>query len=287
MIGLHFFNPAQRMQLLEIIARRRHPTRRSRRASLRAPHQEDPHHRQRRPRVLRVAPADRAHERFGLLMADASTRAIEAAMVDFGMPWGRRLVGSHGIDINTTSTDLREAAGERWKVHPLTEAIFKTAATAARPAPATWTTAAHARSQPQGGRGRPGLPAGARHPAEKSPPAGDVDLMLAAAITRPLHDRGGDLRPAWDMDLAMIYGTGFPAYSRGILRYADRWGAESVLRKLSALEQQYGAHFKPLNCYATWPPTKILQGLNHPLLRILYPLIFNLKFNTKNFTFKT
>jgi len=38
----------------------------------------------------------------------------------------------------------------------------------------------------------------------------------------------------------MIYGTGFPPYRGGILRYADKWGVKSVYEKLVDLEKQYG-----------------------------------------------
>jgi len=48
-----------------------------------------------------------------------------------------------------------------------------------------------------------------------------------------------------DMDLAMIYGTGFPPFRGGILRYADTWGVSNVHEKLKALERRYGLHFKP------------------------------------------
>jgi 3-hydroxyacyl-CoA dehydrogenase len=49
------------------------------------------------------------------------------------------------------------------------------------------------------------------------------------------------------MDLAMIYGTGFPPYRGGILRYADKWGLKKVYQKLVGLEKQYGPRFKPSN----------------------------------------
>jgi 3-hydroxyacyl-CoA dehydrogenase len=48
-----------------------------------------------------------------------------------------------------------------------------------------------------------------------------------------------------DMDLAMIYGTGFPPYRGGILRYADKWGLKNVYNKLVDFEKQYGPRFKP------------------------------------------
>ena len=70
--------------------------------------------------------------------------------------------------------------------------------------------------------------------------------MLAVAINEAalMIEEGICDRPQ-DMDLAMIYGTGFPPYRGGILRYADKWGAKNVYEKLQALEKQYGLRFRP------------------------------------------
>jgi 3-hydroxyacyl-CoA dehydrogenase len=75
-----------------------------------------------------------------------------------------------------------------------------------------------------------------------------VDLMLANAVNEAAYmiEEGVCDRPR-DMDLAMIYGTGFPPYRGGILRYADHWGLNNVYEKLVALEEQYGIRFKPAN----------------------------------------
>ena len=48
-----------------------------------------------------------------------------------------------------------------------------------------------------------------------------------------------------DMDLAMIYGTGFPPYRGGILRYADAWGIRRVHEYLENLEAEHGIRFQP------------------------------------------
>jgi len=73
-----------------------------------------------------------------------------------------------------------------------------------------------------------------------------VDLMLANAINEAAYmiEEGICDRPQ-DMDLAMIYGTGFPPYRGGILRYADAWGIKNVNKKLEELEGKYGVRFKP------------------------------------------
>jgi len=73
-----------------------------------------------------------------------------------------------------------------------------------------------------------------------------VDLMLANAINEAAYmmEEGICDRPQ-DMDLAMIYGTGFPPFRGGILRYADKWGLDKVYATLKKLEKTYGVHFKP------------------------------------------
>jgi 3-hydroxyacyl-CoA dehydrogenase len=75
-----------------------------------------------------------------------------------------------------------------------------------------------------------------------------TDTLLALGINEAalMIEEGICDRPQ-DMDLAMIYGTGFPPYRGGILRYADKWGLKNVHEKLAALEKQYGVRFKPAN----------------------------------------
>ena len=73
-----------------------------------------------------------------------------------------------------------------------------------------------------------------------------VATMLALGINDAalMIEEGTCDRPE-DMDLAMIYGAGFPSYRGGILRYADTWGINIVYNKLVDLESRYGLRFKP------------------------------------------
>jgi 3-hydroxyacyl-CoA dehydrogenase len=70
--------------------------------------------------------------------------------------------------------------------------------------------------------------------------------MLALGINEAalMMEQGICDRPQ-DMDLAMIYGTGFPPYRGGILRYADSWGLKNVHETLLSLEERYGPRFGP------------------------------------------
>ena len=73
-----------------------------------------------------------------------------------------------------------------------------------------------------------------------------VNRMLARAINEAVYmiQEGICDRPQ-DMDLAMIYGTGFPPYRGGILRYADAWGIHNVYEHLVKLEAEHGVRFSP------------------------------------------
>ena len=251
MIGLHFFNPAQRMQLLEIICAQKtsDPTLATSVAFARVI--------KKIPIVVHDGPGFYvSRQLLGLmsgsvyLMADGvDPAAIEAAMVDFGMPMGPAALSDlTGIDINYhVNKTFEQRLGERWKVHPLTEVIYRTGCYGRKTGSGymDYSGPTPVPNPKVGDAVRNYLNAQGVTPQKASAQA-IIDLMLAAAINEAafMIEEGICDRPQ-DMDLAMIYGTGFPPYRGGILRYADRWGVQNVQRKLAELEKQYGAHFKP------------------------------------------
>jgi 3-hydroxyacyl-CoA dehydrogenase/enoyl-CoA hydratase/3-hydroxybutyryl-CoA epimerase len=48
-----------------------------------------------------------------------------------------------------------------------------------------------------------------------------------------------------EIDGGMIFGTGFPPFRGGLLRYADRIGIREVVVKLEELQEKHGERFKP------------------------------------------
>ena len=46
------------------------------------------------------------------------------------------------------------------------------------------------------------------------------------------------------LDMAMVMGTGFPAFRGGLLRYADALGIAEVVKRLAVLETRFGERFK-------------------------------------------
>ncbi len=69
-----------------------------------------------------------------------------------------------------------------------------------------------------------------------------VMIMLKEAI---LCLEEGIVRRPRDVDAGMIFGTGFPPFRGGLLRYADQLGASVCLEKMTQLSDQYGPRFSP------------------------------------------
>ena len=251
MIGLHFFNPAHRMQLLEIICAEKtsDQTLSTSVAFARAL--------KKIPIVVNDGPGFYVSRQLGGLMGGAvyltadgvDGALIEEAMTDFGMPMGpATLADLTGIDINYhVNKTFEQRLGERYKVHPLTERIYQTGCYGRKTGAGYFDY--------RGDKPVPNqkvLEAIIQYLQEtevvpKEVSKQDVvELMLANAINEAAYmiQEGICDRPQ-DMDLAMIYGTGFPPYRGGILRYADSWGLKSVYEKLGALERHYGPRFKP------------------------------------------
>ncbi|NBT58978.1 fatty acid oxidation complex subunit alpha FadJ, partial [bacterium] len=53
------------------------------------------------------------------------------------------------------------------------------------------------------------------------------------------------VRNVSDIDVGMIFGTGFAPFRGGLLKYADSLGAETILSDLDIFARKYGERFKP------------------------------------------
>ncbi|MDJ0816606.1 MAG: 3-hydroxyacyl-CoA dehydrogenase NAD-binding domain-containing protein [Desulfobacterales bacterium] len=251
MIGLHFFNPAHRMQLLEIIcaAKTSDQTLATSVAFARAIRKI--------PIVVNDGPGFYVSRQLGGLFGGAvyltadgvDGAAIEAAILEFGMPMGpAALADLTGIDINYhVNKTFEKRLGERYKIHPLTELIFQTGCYGRKTGAGYFD---YGGDQPVPNPKVTEVVQNYRRDLGVQPKAMSkediTDAMLALGINEAalMMEEGICDRPQ-DMDLAMIYGTGFPPYRGGVLRYADKWGLKNVYDKLLTLEQQYGPRFKP------------------------------------------
>jgi len=251
MIGTHFFNPAHRMQLLEVIcaAKTSDQTLATIVAFSRAI--------KKIPIVVNDGPGFYVSRQLGGLIGGAvylsadgvDGAVIEEAITDFGLPMGpATLADLTGIDINYhVNKTFEKRLGQRYKVHPLTELIYQTGCFGRKTGAGYFD---YSGDQPVP---NPKVVSVVQKYLQDNRIAlremskdEIIDAMLSLGINEAalMIEEGICDRPR-DMDLAMIYGTGFPPYRGGILRYADKWRLKNVYKKLVNLEKQYGPRFKP------------------------------------------
>jgi 3-hydroxyacyl-CoA dehydrogenase/enoyl-CoA hydratase/3-hydroxybutyryl-CoA epimerase len=85
------------------------------------------------------------------------------------------------------------------------------------------------------------------NPPKKEMPREEIQDRLALVMVneavRTLEE--GVLRGPRDGDVGAVFGIGFPPFRGGPFWYVDRTGAQAVLDRLRALEQRFGARYRP------------------------------------------
>jgi 3-hydroxyacyl-CoA dehydrogenase/enoyl-CoA hydratase/carnithine racemase len=251
MIGLHFFNPAERMQLLEIICGKNtsDQTLATSVGFARAIRKV--------PIVVNDGPGFYVSRQLAALIGESTfmigegvdPARIEEAMLEFGMPMGPATLSDlTGIDIGYhVGKNFEKSFGERWKMSSVYERVYETGCYG-RKTGAGWYDYSGDEPVPN----PKVLEVVDRYLKEQGvatkevPSQEIVDRMLSRAINEAAYMIREEIcdRPQ-DMDLAMIYGTGFPPYRGGILRYADAWGIRTVYEHLVNLEAEHGIRLKP------------------------------------------
>jgi 3-hydroxyacyl-CoA dehydrogenase/enoyl-CoA hydratase/carnithine racemase len=254
MIGLHFFNPAERMQLLEVVSGRQ-----SSNTAL-ATAVDFSRRIKKIPVVVNDGPGFYVSRQLNALMGECNFMlgegypmgSVDGSLVEFGMPMGPlTLHDLTGIDIGYhVACNFENAFGKRWKVSELHKRIYETGCYGRKTGSGYYDYSGEKPSpNPKV------LEVIDRYLQEKGIkriPVSEVDLqqfierMMARAINEAAYmmEEGICDRP-WDIDLAMVYGCGFPAYKGGIMRYADAWGLENVLAALEAYTKVHGERFRP------------------------------------------
>jgi len=251
MIGLHFFNPAERMQLLEIICGKETSD------QTLATSVGFARTIRKVPIVVNDGPGFYVSRQLSALLGESTflvgegvdPSRIEEAILEFGMPMGPATLSDlTGIDIGYhVLKNFEQSFGKRWKMSPIYERIYQTGCYG-RKTRAGWYEYSGEEPVPN----PKVLKVVDRYLKEKGiapkevPSQEILDRMLARAINEAVYMiREGICDRPQDMDLAMIYGTGFPPYRGGILRYADAWGIRNVYEHLVNLEAEHGIRFKP------------------------------------------
>jgi 3-hydroxyacyl-CoA dehydrogenase/enoyl-CoA hydratase/3-hydroxybutyryl-CoA epimerase len=250
--GFHFFNPVDRMPLVEVIRGRR--TSDSTVATLTALARRLG----KTPIVCRDGAGFLVNRLLGrylneashLLAEGLSVQRCDLVAVDFGMPMGPiRLLDEVGIDVAAkVAAILAEELGDRYHSNNLLERAV-----------------GDGRLGRKAGKGFYRYPAGRRkgRRSEKvDPEAAQLietggrayrgsDREVVERLIYVMIDEAarcldeGIVRAAGDVDLGMIFGTGFPAFRGGLLYYADSLGPRTICETLTRLSETASPRFAP------------------------------------------
>jgi 3-hydroxyacyl-CoA dehydrogenase / enoyl-CoA hydratase / 3-hydroxybutyryl-CoA epimerase len=248
-LGLHFFNPVHRMQLVEIVIARQTSPEVVQRA-LRFVQQIG-----KLPVIVKDSPGFLVNrilmpylvEAGNLFEAGASVTDLDEAMLDFGMPMGpMRLLDEVGIDVALhVAHTLAASYPDRMKVPARMSKMVEAGLLGRKSGRGFYLHEKGKDPQPNasvaGGMSSLGPSQGGRL-SRKDLQERMVFLMINEAA-RCLEEQ--IVTEPEDVDFAMIMGTGFAPFRGGPLRYADTLGASSIVGDMDRLVNSGATHFAP------------------------------------------
>jgi 3-hydroxyacyl-CoA dehydrogenase/enoyl-CoA hydratase/3-hydroxybutyryl-CoA epimerase len=246
--GLHFFNPVERMPLVEIV---------------RAPETSDETvaalyalalRLDKKPVVVRDGPgflvnrilARYLDEAAHLYAEGVEVAGVDEAMTSFGMPVGPfALLDDVGLDVAAgVARVMAGAFPARMEPGPVLEVLRARGRTGRKAGRGFYLYEGTKRKGPD-----PALRSELGHPPAPRalPPAVEIEHRLIYPMvdeaSRCLAE--GVVESAAQVDLAMIAGTGFPPFRGGLLRYADAVGVGGVYGVLERLAASAGPRLSP------------------------------------------
>ena len=169
-----------------------------------------------------------------------SVECIDEVLKDFGMPMGPfTLADEVGLDIGQKVSDiLYEAYGERMKPSPVLRKMTEENWLGKKTGKGFYLHKGKKRSL------NPKLKSlqSAKETLDKRTILDRAILIMVNEASRCLEEK--IVANARYLDMAMVMGTGFPAFRGGLLRYADSLGIPEVVKRLAALEALFGERFE-------------------------------------------
>ena len=247
-VGIHYFNPVHRMQLVEIV--------RGPRTSPAALDAALGYVKAigKLPVLVKDSPGFLVNrillpymvEAVRLFHEGVSAERLDHLMLDFGMPMGpARLSDEVGLDVaQHVAIDLQNRLA---KPVPITDTLAQMIAKG-------WLgrksgTGFYVFPSEKGAKERPHPDVAFLQTAGKGKLQDDatrLDRMLLVMINeaaRVLEE--GVVEAPEDVDFGMIFGTGWAPFRGGPLRYADTLGAAEIVQRLRRLQNEVAPHFEP------------------------------------------
>jgi 3-hydroxyacyl-CoA dehydrogenase/enoyl-CoA hydratase/3-hydroxybutyryl-CoA epimerase len=246
-VGMHFFNPVEKMPLVEVVRGRKTSDETVAAAAALSRKLN------KLPVTVNDGPGFLVNrilmpylgEAARLLEQGSAVQDIDRALARFGMPMGAFiLLDEIGIDIAYKVADiLHRGLGERVKPSPLLGALYKEGYYGKKNGKGFYRYKGRKRGNPDTsvyGKITPAA-AGGKIGAEEIVDRAVLLMIKEAALC--LEEKIID-RPDL-LDAALIFGIGFPPFRGGLLRYADKLGAQTIVEKLETFTKKYGERFSP------------------------------------------
>jgi 3-hydroxyacyl-CoA dehydrogenase / enoyl-CoA hydratase / 3-hydroxybutyryl-CoA epimerase len=242
-IGMHFFNPVERMPLVEVI-----PGEMTDDATVATVMQlaktmgKTPIRVKDRPGFL-VNRILMPYLKEAALMFEAgeTVEKIDRALKDFGMPMGAfLLIDEVGLDIGTEVAEvLHDAYGERMAMSPVLEKMVQKGWLGKKSGKGFYT---HDQKSPPVNPDIRTLQTGTE--------TYDASTITQRALYIMINEASmcleeGIVEDAAHLDMAMVMGIGFPPFRGGLMRYADDVGISRIVDTLEQFSDLYGSRFAP------------------------------------------
>jgi 3-hydroxyacyl-CoA dehydrogenase / enoyl-CoA hydratase / 3-hydroxybutyryl-CoA epimerase len=251
-VGIHFFNPVHQMPLVEIVKGKKTSDETLSQAMSFALELD------KTTVITTDSPGFVVNRILAPYMREAAVLAgegvpiedIDKAMKAFGMPMGpMTLLDEVGLDIAGKVIHVMHAAlGDRMSEPPLMASIEKLKLLGKKGGKGIYLYEESKKKK----KGKPSMvvnpdvQAAIKAPVKKIQRSQIQDrlvlLMLNEAVR--LLEEGVVTDPA-QLDLALIFGTGFPPFEGGILRYADSQGVRTIFDKMALLAKVEGERYMP------------------------------------------
>ncbi|MEK6743209.1 MAG: 3-hydroxyacyl-CoA dehydrogenase NAD-binding domain-containing protein [Nitrospirota bacterium] len=247
-VGMHFFNPVEKMPLVEVVKGDRTSTGTvaaiaglSRRLG-------------KLPVVVNDGPGFLVNrilmpylgEALAMLEEGSGIDEIDQALLRFGMPMGAFiLLDEIGIDIShKVSGILHLGLGARIKQSQLLEDLYKEGYLGKKNGKGFYLYSGGKR-----GKQNPlvaamaGKRGGARRPVPEQEIVERAVFLMIKEAALCLEDKIIDRVD--HLDAALIFGIGFPPFRGGLMRYAEKLGAKYIVEQLEIYATKYGERFTP------------------------------------------